>query len=131
MSPAFLAFDMAARLFSPYDLNPAGLNPLRDILAACVDADELRKSFRMIALLRQAADPGHEEGAKWAAMRVHLLTSPIMTNLGYSSKLNAEWAFLTMLKEEGLRTVEKFLKNHGDDLGQRSTLNLNVLLEQV
>jgi NTE family protein len=91
----------------------------------------LLKELRMIALLRQAADPGHEEGAKWAAMRVHLLTSPIMTNLGYSSKLNAEWAFLTMLKEEGRRTVDKFLKHHGNDLGQRSTLNLNVLLEQV
>ena len=224
MSPAFLAFDMAARLFSPYDLNPAGLNPLRDILAACVDAEALQKcsiklfvtatnvhtgrgrvfrnaeltpnvllasaclptlfqaieidgepywdggysgnptmtplvrectsqdtlivainpverpgtprsaqeimnrlneisfnatllkELRMIALLRQTVDPGHEEGAKWAAMRVHLLTSPIMTNLGYSSKLNAEWAFLTMLKEEGRRTVEKFLKHHGDSL---------------
>jgi len=239
MSPAFLAFDMAARLFSPYDLNPAGLNPLRDILAACVDADALQKcsiklfvtatnvhtgrgrvfrnaeltphvllasaclptlfqaieidgepywdggysgnptmtplvrectsqdtlivainpverpgtprsaqeimnrlneisfnatllkELRMIALLRQTADPGHEEGAKWAGMRVHLLTSPIMTSLGYSSKLNAEWAFLTMLKEEGRRTVEKFLKCHGDNLGQRSTVNLDVLLEQV
>jgi NTE family protein len=239
MSPAFLAFDMAARLFSPYDLNPAGLNPLRDILAACVDTDALQKcsiklfvtatnvhtgrgrvfrnaeltphvllasaclptlfqaieidgepywdggysgnptmtplvrecasqdtlivainpverpgtprsaqeimnrlneisfnatllkELRMIALLRQTVDPGHEEGAKWAGMRVHLLTSPIMTNLGYSSKLNAEWAFLTMLKEEGRRTAEKFLKNNGNELGQRSTVNLDVLLEQV
>jgi NTE family protein len=239
MSPAFLAFDMAARLFSPYDLNPAGLNPLRDILTACVDTEELQKSsiklfvtatnvrtgrgrvfrnadltpnvllasaclptlfqaieidgepywdggysgnptmtplvrecasqdtlivainpverpgtprsaqeimnrlneisfnatllkeLRMIALLRQAADPGHEEGAKWAGMRVHLISSPIMTSLCYSSKLNAEWAFFIMLKEEGRRTVEKFLKTSGNDIGQHSTLNLNVLLEQV
>ena len=64
-------------------------------------------------------------------MRVHLLSSPIMTSLGYSSKLNAEWAFLTMLKEEGRRTAGKFLKNHGTDLGRRSTLNLDVLLQQV
>jgi NTE family protein len=85
----------------------------------------------MMALLRQVADPGHSEGAKWAGMRVHLISSAIMTSLGYSSKLNAEWAFLTMLKEEGRRTVEKFLKNHGDNLGQRSTVNLDVLLEQV
>ena len=35
--PFFVAFDMAARLFSPYDLNPRGANPLRDILADCVD----------------------------------------------------------------------------------------------
>jgi NTE family protein len=239
MSPAFLAFVMAARLFSPYDLNPAGLNPLRDILTTCVDTEELQKSsiklfvtatnvrtgrgrvfrnadltpnvllasaclptlfqaieidgepywdggysgnptmtplvrecasqdtlivainpverpgtprsaqeimnrlneisfnatllkeLRMIALLRQAADPGHEEGAKWAGMRVHLISSPIMTSLCYSSKLNAEWAFFIMLKEEGRRTVEKFLKTSGNDIGRHSTLNLNVLLEQV
>jgi NTE family protein len=36
-SPFFVAFDLAARLFSPYDLNPRGANPLRDILAECVD----------------------------------------------------------------------------------------------
>ncbi len=72
-------------------------------------------------------DPGHGE----AGMRVHLISIPIMTSLGYSSKLNAEWAFLTMLKEQGRRTVEKFLKTYGNDLGHRSTLNLNVLLERV
>ena len=75
----------------------------------------LLKELRMIALLRQAADPGHEEGAKWAGMRVHLVSSPIMTSLGYSSKLNAEWAFLTMLKEEGRRTADKFLNKDGNE----------------
>jgi NTE family protein len=44
---------------------------------------------------------------------------------------NAEWAFLTMLKEEGRRTIGKFLKHHVNDLGKRSTLNLDVLLQQV
>ena len=29
-SPAFIAMDIASRLFSPYDLNPGGSNPLRD-----------------------------------------------------------------------------------------------------
>jgi NTE family protein len=32
-SPAFLTFDLIARIFSPYDLNPHGANPLREILA--------------------------------------------------------------------------------------------------
>ena len=27
--PMFVAMDLASRLFSPYDLNPGGLNPLR------------------------------------------------------------------------------------------------------
>jgi NTE family protein len=32
-SPAFIMTDMMSRLFSPYDLNPKGWNPLREILA--------------------------------------------------------------------------------------------------
>ena len=35
-----------------------------------------------------------------------------------------------MLKKEGRGAVEKFLKRHGGDIGQRSALNL-MLLEQV
>jgi NTE family protein len=238
-SPVFLAFDMAARLFSPYDLNPAGLNPLRTILTECVDFEGLRKApirlfvtatnvrtgrgrvfrnseltpevllasaclptlfqaveiggepywdggysgnptmtplvrectsedtlvvainpierpgtprsaqeilnrvneisfnatllkeLRMIALLRQVVDTGRCEGAKWAAMRVHLITSPVMTDLGYSSKLNAERAFLSMLKDEGRRSADTFLATSGNNLGRRSSIDLDALLKQV
>jgi NTE family protein len=31
-SPAYLAMDLMARVVSPYDLNPLGLNPLLSIL---------------------------------------------------------------------------------------------------
>ncbi len=238
-SPTFIAFDMAARLFSPYDLNPAGINPLSEILTECIDFDGLRnasiklfvtatnvrtgrgrvfrnadltpgvllasaclptlfqaieidgepywdggysgnptmtplvqectsqdtlivainpveragtprsaqeilnrlneisfnatllKELRMIALMRQIADPGHSEGAKWAEMRVHLVSSPVMTGLGYSSKLNAEWAFLSFLKEEGRRTAGKFLATCGKNLGHYSSIDLGQLVTQV
>src|SRR3974377_1169354 len=43
-SPLFIPLDMAARLFSPYDLNPHGANPMRDILAECVDFAHLQQS---------------------------------------------------------------------------------------
>ena len=56
---------------------------------------------------------------------------PLMTELGYSSKLNAEWDFLTMLRDEGRRVADVFLDTHGDDLGRRSTVDLDVLLEGV
>lgn len=238
-SPAFIALDMAARLFSPYDTNPMGFNPLRDILAESIDfarlarsdvhvfvtatnvrtgrprvfrnadmspdallasaclpmmfqaieidgeaywdggfsgnptisplvressADDtiliqinpieragtprtardilnreneiafnapLLKELRMIALLRQVADPGHSEGALWASMRMHRIASPSMTDLGYSSKLNAEWPFLCMLRDEGRRCAETFLAEHGDDLGRRATFDLDHLLEGI
>jgi NTE family protein len=41
-SPSFFAFDALSRLFSPYELNPANLNPLKPILAEVVDFDAVR-----------------------------------------------------------------------------------------
>ena len=54
-----------------------------------------------------------------------------MTELGYSSKLNAEWEFLSMLRDEGRRAADAFLRAHEDDLGRRSTVGLDRLLEGV
>ncbi len=50
----------------------------------------LLKELRMIALLRQVADAGNTEGAQWAGMRIHMIRSEMMTDLGSSSKVNAE-----------------------------------------
>lgn len=238
-SPVFLAFDLAARVFSPYDLNPMDTNPLRGILAECVDFERvaqspirlfvtatnvrtgrgrvfhnseltpdvllasaclptlfqavaidgeaywdggyagnptitplvrecsssdtllvqvnpverpgtprsardilnrlnevsfnatLLKELRMIAILRRVANPGDSEGARWADMRIHRISSAAMTELGYSSKLNAEWGFLCMLREEGRRCAEEFLGANRTNLGRRSSYDLDTLLEQV
>jgi NTE family protein len=238
-SPVFLAFDLAARVFSPYDLNPRGANPMRDILAECVDfahlADSsirlfvtatnvrtgrgrvfrnadltsdallasaclptlfqaieidgeaywdggyvgnptitplvrecasadtvlvqvnpverpgtprsareivdrlnevsfnspLMKELRLIAVLRQVANAGDCEGARWAGMRIHRIASEMMLELGYSSKLNAEWEFFCMLRDEGRRCAETFLQDHIEDLGRRSTFDLDSLLDSV
>jgi NTE family protein len=54
-----------------------------------------------------------------------------MVELGYSSKLNAEWDFLSMLRDEGRRSAEAFLAAHAADLGRRSSLDLDILLEGV
>jgi NTE family protein len=91
----------------------------------------LMKELRMIALLRQAADPGSGEGARWARMRMHRIITDKLAEFGASSKLNAERAFLLMLKEEGRRCAEVFLREHGDDLGKRSTTDIDVLLAEV
>ena len=43
-SPIFIAMDMMSRLFSPYDLNPKGSNPLRDILTEIVDFERVAQA---------------------------------------------------------------------------------------
>ena len=90
----------------------------------------LSKELRMIALLRQVADPGSGEGARWAQMRTHRIATDMMARLGVSSKLNAEWDFVTMLRTEGHRAASQFLDEHADDVGKRSTADLDVLLAE-
>lgn len=84
----------------------------------------------MIALLRQVADPGTGEGARWAQMRTHRITTDMLKHFGASSKLNAERDFVTMLRADGRRAASEFLKTHADDLGTRSTADLDVLLAE-
>jgi NTE family protein len=237
-SPAYVAMDLMARVLSPYDLNPLGFNPLRDILTDSIDfgrlarapiklfitatnvrtgrgrifrnaeitadvllasaclptmfqaieidddpywdggyagnptltplvresdahdiilvqinprerpdrprtANEvlnrlneisfnspLMKELRMIALLRQVADPGHGEGARWAGMRTHRIMSDALADFGASSKLNAEWEFVSLLKEEGRKSADAFLTAHGEDIGKQSTADLDALLTE-
>jgi NTE family protein len=90
----------------------------------------LMKELRMIALLRQVADPGTGEGARWAQMRTHRIMTDMLAQCGASSKLNAEWDFLTLLRTEGRRAAGEFLDANGDDLGKRSTADLDLLLEE-
>jgi NTE family protein len=90
----------------------------------------LMKELRMIALLRQVADPGTGEGARWAQMRTHRIATDLLTQLGASSKLNAERDFLALLRTEGRRAASQFLHASIADLGKRSTIDLDVLLAE-
>jgi NTE family protein len=84
----------------------------------------------MMALLRQVADPGHGEGARWAGMRTHRIMTDALAGFGASSKMNAEWAFVSLLKEEGRKSAGAFLDAHGEDIGKQSTTDLDVLLAE-
>lgn len=107
------------------------LNRLNEISFNAVALKELR----MMALLRQVASASgadkatDSEGARWAQMRVHLVRNDIMETLGYSSKLNAEWDFLSMLRDEGRKAADAFLQANGAQIGVHSTFDLDRLLE--
>ena len=59
-------------------------------------------------------------------MRIHRIASDAMTELGYSSKLNAEWDFLCMLRDEGRRAAEAFLQPMATIWARRSSVDLDV-----
>jgi NTE family protein len=64
-------------------------------------------------------------------MRIHRISSPMMVDLGASSKLNGEWDFLSLLHAEGRRCADEFLSVHADDIGRRSTLDLDAFLDDA
>jgi len=64
-------------------------------------------------------------------MRIHLVASKVLADLGASSKFNAEWDFLCMLRDEGRRAAEDFLTRNGKNIGKRSSIDLDILLQQV
>ncbi|WP_299588086.1 patatin-like phospholipase family protein [uncultured Tateyamaria sp.] len=41
LNPGYAMMDMMSRMASPYDLNPMGLNPLRDVVAGFIDFDKV------------------------------------------------------------------------------------------
>ena len=43
-SPLFIAMDLMSRLYSPYDLNPGGSNPLRGILDELIDFERVAQA---------------------------------------------------------------------------------------
>lgn len=93
----------------------------------------LLKELEMMAVLRRGARMARDTyqdpiAAHWADMRMHLVNSKMVTGLGASSKLNAEWPFLTMLRDEGRRAAGAFLFDKGDNLGIRSSLDIDQLL---
>ena len=92
---------------------------------------QLLKELRMMALLRRVIDPGNGEARYWKEMRLHRITSDIMVDLGHSSKLNAEWDFLKMLFDEGRRAAEDFGRTHIQDIGVRSTFDIDALADEL
>jgi NTE family protein len=64
-------------------------------------------------------------------MRMHQVENTVLTKLGASSKLNAEWPFFSYLRDEGRKSAQAFLDAHAKDLGKRSTLDIDVLLEGI
>jgi NTE family protein len=91
----------------------------------------LLKELKMIALLREVADPGNGAGRRWSEMRLHRVSKDLMRRLSASSKLNAEWAFLEMLHGEGRSAADTFLRDCGDRIGRSSTFDFESFVTDI
>jgi NTE family protein len=233
-SPVFLVFDLLSRVLSPYELNPMGLNPLRQVLEQSVDFERLRtrcpirlflsatnvrtgkvkvfetreitadavmasaclpflfqaveidgeaywdggymgnpaifpliyhcdsrdvvivhinpmtrselprsaseimnrineisfnsslmREMRAIAFVTELIDQGRLADAGMKRMLIHAITAEeVMQGLSVTSKLNADWEFLTHLFEDGRAHAGRWLEANLERLGRDSTVDL-------
>lgn len=234
-SPGYLAFDFFSRMVSPYQFNPLGINPLRDIIAERVDFERVQacqylklfvcatnvrsgqqqvfrreemsldmvmasaclpflykaveidgeaywdggymgnpalfplmeecdsrdiaivqinpvyrdkvprsaaailnrmneitfnasliKEVRAIAMLKRLIEVSDSDMTCYRDTHFHRIDAEdALQRLSVSSKLNAERAFLTHLRNQGRRTAEAWLEENFAALGERSTLDID------
>ena len=88
----------------------------------------LVKELRSIHLLHKLIEMEGLETERYRDVRVHIIhTADEVQNLEASSKLNAEWEYLTHLFERGRAWAGAWLDDHYEDLGRRQTLDLDDL----
>ena len=88
----------------------------------------LIKELRSIQLLQQLIQSEGLELERYRAMRLHLIHAEHdVEQLKASSKLNAEWEFLTHLHGLGRMWAEQWLTDHFDAIGNHSTFDLDEL----
>lgn len=90
----------------------------------------LLKELRAVMLLKQLIDDENLERERYRDMRLHRIHGDEdLLEMQASSKFNAEWEFLTHLRDLGRQRAAAWLEEHWDDLGERSTFHLDWLLE--
>jgi NTE family protein len=91
----------------------------------------LLKELRALAFLWEIIHYEDLERERFRDVHVHAIhDEATMLELGVSSKLNAEWAFLTYLRDRGRAAAQHWLSAHYDDLGVRNTLDLSWIFDE-
>jgi NTE family protein len=236
-TPAFLFFDILTRLFSPYELNPFDLNPLRDLVGRMVDFRRVKEcteiglfvaatnvhtgrvrifkkheisldvimastalptlyravtidgvpywdggymgnpplwpffyscegedvvivqinpierrrtprtaaeiedrvneitfnasllsELRAIDFVGRLLREGRLERGRYKDVRIHMIADVnAMPKLGLASKFDADWDFLVSLRDLGRSAAERFLTEHLDNIGKRSSVDVRAL----
>lgn len=92
----------------------------------------LLKELRAIDFVGRLIDEGKLDAADYRRAQVHIIENQdALLPLGSSSKMNAEWAFLTHLRDIGRRTAETWLNENFDALGERSTIDLREMFQGI
>jgi len=119
------------------------LNPLRrddkptrsidiiDRLSEITFNASLISEMRAIAFVRKLLAERKLDPGRYKGLHMHMVADDEgMAGFGASSKFNTDWAFLQALHKLGHRAATDWLKAHRQDVGQRSTFDIDAVFLQ-
>ncbi len=85
----------------------------------------LLKDLASLELIHRMVTEGKLLRSEFRDTRIHIIeANDAMVPLGASSKMNTEWAFLTLLRDIGRQAAGEWLDRNFDAIGERSTVDL-------
>ncbi|MGD1922603.1 MAG: patatin-like phospholipase family protein [Paracoccaceae bacterium] len=107
---------------------PKGAAEIQNRINEITFNSALLHELRAIDFVRRLLDAGELDETKYRRMNVHIVHSrKRMRSLDASSKMNAEWSFLRHLFDIGRDTATRWLDEHFDDLGKRSSVDVRQM----
>lgn len=88
----------------------------------------LMREMRAIAFVTKMIDDGIIEEGRMKRMLIHAIEGQdFMRELGVSSKMNADWEFLTHLRDVGRERAEQWLGDNFSALNARTSVDLGAM----
>jgi len=88
----------------------------------------LLKELRAVRFVTRLIESGKLDADDYMRVRLHRISSDALRPMSASSKLNAEWSFLTHLFEIGRDAANRWLEAHVEHIGVRDTIDLDAEL---
>jgi NTE family protein len=105
---------------------PKGMAAILDRVNTLSFNSSLMREMRTIHFVTQLIDRGDLPTDRYLRLRIHTIDSEVeLSRLSASSKLNATPHFQKYLYDLGQRRAAEFLESHIDDIGVRSSTDLN------
>jgi NTE family protein len=85
----------------------------------------LMREMRAIAFVSRLIEAENLDDKRYKKMLIHAISNDAeMVHHGVSSKLDTDWHFLRHLFDAGRETADRWLAQHFDDVGTRTTVDL-------
>ncbi|TCT11876.1 NTE family protein [Tepidamorphus gemmatus] len=90
----------------------------------------LLKELRAIEFVDRLVSEGKLDSEHYRRIRVHVIDGgEFLNDLTASSKFNAEWAFLTYLRDCGRQAAAKFVDRHRAHIGSMTTVDMRKMID--